>query len=155
MNNDTEPFAELIKTIKAKEKSGEYEIESFEGEISVFGGYEPQSRLMPPLQERNAATNLYLQFLLDYDLPDLPLEASKDQLKIWCAKCIKQISKGKPKKLLVRIEDSIKNLSIGHSIVQKAAKNKEIYSKRSGTKTNSPYLVYKSEVERKFSDYLI
>ncbi len=50
----------------------------------------------------------------------------------------------------VRIETAIVNLKISHSRVKQAAKKEEIHSKRAGTKKNSPYLVFKSEVEKKF-----
>lgn len=58
--------------------------------------------------------------------------------------------KGEPGESLVSIETAIFNLIVGHSTVKQAAANEEIYSERSGTKTNSSYLVYKSEVDEKF-----
>ena len=54
---------------------------------------------------------------------------------------------------LVRIEPAIDELRISHSRVKQAARDKEIYSEQSGGKPNSPYLVYKSEVQKKFSPH--
>ena len=53
----------------------------------------------------------------------------------------------------VRIETAIGELQISHSRVKQAARDKEIYSEQPGGKPNSPYLVYKSQVQKKFSPH--
>jgi hypothetical protein len=50
----------------------------------------------------------------------------------------------------VRIQTAIEKLNVSHSRVKQAAKKEEIHSQRAGAKKNSPYLVFKSEVEHKF-----
>jgi hypothetical protein len=54
---------------------------------------------------------------------------------------------------LVRIENAIGELVISHSRVKQAARDKEIYSEQPGGKPNSPYIVHKSEVQKKFGPH--
>ncbi len=114
-------------------------------------------------EARRVAIRIRTKILEDnpsLDILKVPITNDNALLAIldWCADGQKIIDEqpkdtagvGDDGEQLVRIEEAIKDLNISHSRVKQVAKDKEIYSKRSGTKKNSPYLVYKSEVRRKF-----